>query len=191
MFGGKVQSKQHLRYGQTVRSAKSGGQARAALDRVAAVQTNTPMLTLEVPASDTTQRKASNRARRPERDGTDRAEEPSPDKKSGAKEVFSKPCKRGTVFQVKMRGTYGAGKTYDWQDVVRIGEKIFKKEMKLSWLKPDHKKHDPSTMNVPYGTMKEWGMDDHDYMTTKHGKGVDIKASRTGKSKGTCAAGRS
>ena len=91
MFGGKVQSKQHLRYDQTVRSAKSGGQARAALDRVAAVQTNTPMLTLEVPAStnDTTQRKAPGRARRPERDGTDRAEEPSPDKKSGAKEVFS------------------------------------------------------------------------------------------------------
>ena len=175
MLGGSVRSREHLRYGRTVRSAKAGAQARAAMDRVVDVEVLRPTLRVQAPPATTkaraetttAQRKAASKARRPDRDPN---EEPSPDKKTGAKEAFTQPAKRGAVLQVKMKGKYGAGKQYSFADVCRLGQMIESNTIKLSHLKTDHPRHDPLVMNVPYGTMKEWGMDDHDWNMKKLGK---------------------
>ena len=75
---------------------------------------------------------------------------------------------------MSVKGTYGAGKTYDFDDVCRIGAALEANEMKLSALKPSHPDHVPLVHNVPYSTMKEWMMDDNKWMQMKYG--------RTGKS---------
>ena len=92
MFDGKVKSKEHLKLGRSVRSAKIGAQARAAIAKVKSVETQhvrptfrATAATTEAPAATTTaQRKAASKARRPDRNSE---EEPSPDKKTGAKEA--------------------------------------------------------------------------------------------------------
>ena len=160
MLGGSVRSREHLRYGRTVRSARAGAQARAVMDRVVDVEVVRPTLRVQAPPATTkaraetttAQRKAASKARRPDRDSN---EEPSPDKKTGKKETFIQPAKRGAVLQVKMKGTYGAGTRYSFDDVCRLGEMIESNTIKLSYLKTGHPKHDSFTMNVPYGTMKE------------------------------------
>jgi hypothetical protein len=82
--------------------------------------------------------------------------------------------RRGTSLKMSVKGTYGAGKTYDFNDVCRIGAALEAGEMKLSALKPSHRDHVPLVHNVPYSTMKEWMMDDNKWMQKKYG--------RTGKS---------
>ena len=72
--------------------------------------------------------------------------------------------RRNEHVTIKVRGNYGAGSVYTWEDVVRIAEKIEAGEMKTKWLDPNHKKHDPTTMNVPYSTMREWLEDDAHFM---------------------------
>lgn len=75
---------------------------------------------------------------------------------------------------MSVKGTYGAGKSYDFNDVCRIGAALEAKEMRLSALKTDHPDHVPLVHNEPYSTMKEWMMDDNKWMQKKYG--------RTGKS---------
>ena len=68
---------------------------------------------------------------------------------------------------MSVKGTYGAGKSYDFNDVCRIGAALEAKEIRLSALKTDHPDHVPLVHNVPYSTMKEWMMDDHKWMQQK------------------------
>jgi hypothetical protein len=56
--------------------------------------------------------------------------------------------KRGAKVLVHVRGTYG---NYSWGDVCSLGQELEDKKIKLPYLKPGHPKHDPKTMNVPYG----------------------------------------
>jgi hypothetical protein len=80
------------------------------------------------------------------------------------------PHPRGTSLKLSVKGTYGAGKSYDFDDVCRIGAALEAKEMRLSALKPTHRDHVPLVHNVPYSTMKEWMMDDHKWMKKKYGR---------------------
>ena len=47
--------------------------------------------------------------------------------------------RRGTSLEMSVKGTYGAGKTYDFNDLCRIGAALEAGEMKLSALKPSHR----------------------------------------------------
>ena len=67
---------------------------------------------------------------------------------------------RGTVLSREVKADYGARKTYDFPDVVRICRSIEKGEMKLALNKPTHPKHDLEAHNVPFGTIRDWLEDD-------------------------------
>ena len=79
---------------------------------------------------------------------------------------------RNSVLQVRVKGTYGAGDTYNLDDVIRICKAVSEKKMKLAWLYPDNAHHDPVTMNVPRTTIVRWLMDDVEAMQAKGERGV-------------------
>ena len=66
--------------------------------------------------------------------------------------------RRNTEVAATERSTY---RGYNLADVVRVCRAVENKEMKLEWLKPANKKHDPEKMNVPRTTVQEWLEDDH------------------------------
>ena len=61
--------------------------------------------------------------------------------------------RRGSSAEVVVHGSYGAGKTYEFDDVCRICGEVESGTIKLAWLYQDNKNHNPVTMNVPRSTI--------------------------------------
>ena len=69
-------------------------------------------------------------------------------------EVAKLACrKRGEVVVVVAKGKYNKY-GYTFSDVCRLCDVVRDGSIKMAWLNPEHDMHDPSTMNVPLGTIK-------------------------------------
>jgi len=64
--------------------------------------------------------------------------------------------RRGSFAEIAVQGSYGAGKTYGFDDVCRICGEVESGTIKLAWLYQDNKNHNPDTMNVPRSTIVRW-----------------------------------
>ena len=109
------------------------------------------------------------------------AEEPPPPPKAMKRSTKSNvppaplfSAKRGAVVEVIAAATYGAGKSYDWDDVVDLGQKIESGALKIADVNNKDENGD-WIHKVPYTTMRDWIKDDHVVMSTKKPPSVGVR----------------
>ena len=109
------------------------------------------------------------------------AEEPPPPPKALKRSTNSNvppaplfSAKRGAVVEVIAAATYGARKTYDWDDVVDLGQKIESGALKIADV--NNKDENGNWIHkVPYTTMRDWIKDDHVVMSAKKPPSVGVR----------------
>ena len=109
------------------------------------------------------------------------AEEPPPPPKAMKRSTKSNvppaplsSVKRGAVVGIVAAATYGASKTYDWEDIVDLGEKIDSGALKLADV--NNKDENGNWIHkVPYNTMRDWIKDDHVVMSAKKPPSVGVR----------------
>ena len=105
------------------------------------------------------------------------AKEPPPPSKRSANSNKPAPlfsAKRGEVVGMIVSATYGARKTYDWDDIVDVGQKIASGALTMADI--NHKDENGNwVQKVPYTTMDRWIKDDHAAMSKKKPPGAGVR----------------